>query len=78
MRSAARWKRLTKRPQQVVEVGLEPGVFEHAGEGLEDPGEPGADHLSSGSGRGSGSSWCGRWPYICSSRMTRSVGEEAW
>ena len=31
-------------PEQVVEVGFEPGVAEHAGEGLEDPGKAGADH----------------------------------
>ena len=32
-------------PEQVVEVGLEPGVAEHAGEGLDDPGEAGPDDL---------------------------------
>ena len=31
-------------PEQVVEVGFEPGVAEHAGEGLEDPGKAGPDH----------------------------------
>ena len=34
-----------ERPEQVVEVGFEPGVAEHAGEGVEDVGEAGPDHL---------------------------------
>ena len=42
MRSAARWKRLTRRPEQVVEIGLEPGVAEHRDEGFEDVGEASA------------------------------------
>ena len=41
-------------PEQVVEVGFEPGVAEHTGEGLDDRGKPGADHLVVGQGAGIG------------------------
>ena len=34
---------IDRRPQQVFEIGLEPGVFEHAGEGFEDAGKSGVD-----------------------------------
>jgi hypothetical protein len=41
-------------PEQVVEIGFEPGVAEHAGEGLDDPGEAGPDHLVVGQRAGIG------------------------
>ena len=35
----ARWKRLTRRPQQVLEIGFETGVAQRRDQGVEDVGD---------------------------------------
>ena len=43
MRLTARWKRLTGRPEQVLEVGFETGFGQDGDEGVEDVGDGAGD-----------------------------------
>ena len=45
MRETARWKRLTRRPQQLFEVGFEAGVAQCRDQGVENVGDGARDRL---------------------------------
>jgi hypothetical protein len=70
-------EQVDRAPEQVVEVGFEPGVLQRGDQGVEDVGDGAGDAVALGKRAGVGSSWKGGSRRAEARRGWRTVGDSA-